>query len=66
MVSTIDANPLALVGDRFSFRPICSRKPKSSPAISSALLPEYTLMRRLMIPFVIMASLSAVNMSFPF
>ena len=38
--SPAETRPLALVGERFSFRPMLSRKEKSSAAISSALLPE--------------------------
>ena len=61
MVSIMDTSPFALVGERFSLRPIFSMKEKSSPAISEGVLPEYTLMSREMMPLVMMASLSALK-----
>ena len=40
MVSTMEASPFALVGDKFSFSPISSMKEKSSAAISEGVRPE--------------------------
>ena len=40
MVSIIETSPLALVGERFSLRPIWLMNPKSSAAISFGVRPE--------------------------
>src|SRR5690606_3484752 len=62
---TIFTNPFARVGDRCSCKPISEMKCKSVLAISSGDSSFITRINKAMIPFVMMASESAVNFIFP-
>lgn len=59
------SSPFARVGDRFSLKPILSIKVNSALKISAGVRFESTRISSAMIPFVIIASLSAVKYTFP-
>ncbi len=61
MFLIIETKPFARVGDKFSCKPIFSIKNKSAFIISSGERLLKTLIKRAIMPLVIIASLSAVN-----
>ena len=58
----MEYNPLALFGDKCSFNPIFSMNETSDFIISSGVLLLKTINKIAIIPFVIIASLSAIKL----
>ena len=61
----MEYNPLALLGDKCSFNPIFSMKETSEFIISPGVLLLKTISKIAIIPFVIIASLSALKLILP-